>query len=107
MNSIAFSSQLYRYLFYGWMFRDASRGNTLERAAAWRHNREQSRWLPTYMRRWAIGTTLLLGIAAVFEFVLSLPVLSSVFYVLSSLVVAFNAVTATCWGLLHFDVRPG
>lgn len=105
MKDPAFSTRLYRYLFYGWLFRDASRGNAWERAAAWRHNREQSRWLPTYMRRWAIGGTLLLGVAALLELVLSLRVLSAVFYVLASLVVPFNAVTATCWGFLHFDLR--
>lgn len=69
MQSAAFSTQLYRYLFYGWLFRDAGPGNTWERAAAWRYNRAQSRWLPTYMRRWAIGGALLLGIAVVFEYV--------------------------------------
>jgi hypothetical protein len=105
MQSAAFSTQLYRYLFYGWLFRDASPGNTWERAAAWRYNRAQSRWLPTYMRRWAIGGALLLGIAVVFEYVLSWRIPSAFFYVLSSLVVPFNAVTATCWGCLHFDLR--
>ena len=39
-----------RYFFYAWMFRDASAGSELERAAALRHNRNLSKWLPTYLR---------------------------------------------------------
>jgi|BarGraIncu00222A_1022003.scaffolds.fasta_scaffold11413_2 hypothetical protein len=62
--------------------------------------------LLTYVRRWAIGGVLLLGAAAVFEFALSWRVPSALFYVLSSLTVPFNAVTVTCWGCLHFDLRP-
>lgn len=48
----SFGSLLYRYWFFGWLFRDASRGNALERDSALRHNAERARWLPTYMRRW-------------------------------------------------------
>ena len=49
-----FSTLLYRYFFYGWLFCDVGRGTVWERAAAWRHNREQARWLPTYIRRWLV-----------------------------------------------------
>jgi hypothetical protein len=90
MPRAAFSTQLYRYLFYDWLFRDAGHGDAWERAAAWRYNSAQSRWLPTYMRRWAIGGVLLLGGSAVFEFVLSWRVPSALFYVLSLLTVSFN-----------------
>ena len=51
-TTMPFSTLLYRYFLFGWLFKDVNRGNVLERAAAWRHNREQARWLPTYMRRW-------------------------------------------------------
>lgn len=43
---------VYRYFFFGWLFRDAGRGSPTERRAAWRHNLTQARWLPTYLRRW-------------------------------------------------------
>jgi len=49
---MSFSTLLYRYFFFGWLFKDVNHGNLLERAAAWRHNRAQARWLPTYLRRW-------------------------------------------------------
>ena len=42
---MSFGTLLYRYFFFGWLFKDVNRGNLLERAAAWRHNREQARWL--------------------------------------------------------------
>ncbi len=40
------------HFFFAWLFRDVNQGTLLERAAAWRHNRAQAHWLPTYMRRW-------------------------------------------------------
>jgi hypothetical protein len=44
---------LYRYLWPMWLFRDASRGTALERAAAYRHNRSVSRHLPGYVGKWS------------------------------------------------------
>ena len=88
---------LYRYFFYGWLFRDAQRGNSWERAASWRHNREQARWLPTYMRRWSVVMVVLFVLALLIEVALHLPGLSVVLYVPSALAVPFNAVTALCW----------
>jgi hypothetical protein len=95
------STLLYRYLFYGWLFRDAGRGTMWERAAAWRHNRAQARWLPTYMRRWLVLGGLCFGTAWFIESVLSSPLLSAFFYVPSVISVPVNAVTAVAWiGLL-------
>jgi hypothetical protein len=91
---------LYRYFFYGWLFRDAQQGNTWERAACWRHNREQARWLPTYMRRWSVVMVVLFALALLFEVALHLPGLSAWLYVPSALAVPFNAVTAVCWWFL-------
>jgi hypothetical protein len=103
MTLVPFHTLLYRYFFYGWLFRDVGRGNLWERSQAWRHNRDQSRWLPTYMRRWVVMGGILFGIAAFVEFVLSSPTLSAFFYVPSVMVVPFNTVTAVCWCFLHFD----
>src|ERR1700710_120719 len=55
---------LYRYFFYGWMFRDAQRGSQLERAAGLGHNRDHARWLPTYLRRWLVVGLGLAGLEA-------------------------------------------
>jgi hypothetical protein len=58
-TDVSFVRLLYRYLFFGWLFRDAQRGTWLEREAALRHNWERAVWLPTYMRRWSfLGITL-------------------------------------------------
>lgn len=96
-------SPWYRYLFCGWLFRDVSVGSLLERAAAWRHNREQARWLPTYMRRWGALGLLLFALAWLVEVALGCATLSAVFYVSSVLSVPFNAVTALCWTCLVHD----
>jgi hypothetical protein len=97
MHSLPFRLLLYRYLFYGWLFRDASRGNRLEKAAALQHNRAQARWLPTYMRRWLVLGALFFAVAAFCEIVLQAPTLSAFFYVPSVFSMPFNAVTAVCW----------
>jgi uncharacterized membrane protein len=64
----SFARLLYRYWFFGWLFRDAQRGTALQRAAALRHNREQARWLPTYMLRWAVLGLVLFRIGVQLEF---------------------------------------
>jgi hypothetical protein len=63
----SFARLLYRYWFFGWLFRDAARGTLLEREAALRHNRERARWLPTYMRRWVVLGALFYGLGALLE----------------------------------------
>ena len=100
---MSFSTLLYRYWFYGWLFRDAGRGTVWQRAAAWRHNREQARWLPTYMKRWGVSGVLLFALAWWIEVRLSAPALSVVFYVVSVMSLPFNVVTALCWTLLVHD----
>jgi hypothetical protein len=55
-RSDSFFNLLYRYLWPFWLFRDASRGSMLERAAAYRYNRELRRYLPGYACKWAVLT---------------------------------------------------
>jgi len=97
MQYLPFHSLLYRYLFYGWLFRDATRGNRFEQAAALRHNRAQAHWLPTYMRRWLVVGSLLFCVAAFCETVLDSPQLSALFYVPSVLSMPMSFLTAFCW----------
>lgn len=99
-----FRQLLYRYWFFGWLFRDVNRPNLLERAAAWRHNQHQARWLPTYLRRWAVMTLLSFGIAALIEHGVGAPVLSAVFYVQAVLGVTVNVVTSVM--LLSLKMLP-
>jgi hypothetical protein len=97
---------MYRYLFYGWLFRDAMQGNSWERSAAWRHNCEQARWLPTYMRRWGVIMVLLFLVALVVELALHWPAASAFFYVPSAMTLPFNAVTAIAWLFLTRANQP-
>lgn len=105
MHDLAFRSLLYRYFFFVWLFKDASQGSMLERGAAWRHNQQQARWLPTYMRRWLWIGGLLYGIGSLLELALDAPTLSAFFYVPSALSVPVNAVIGAAW--LGLKARPG
>lgn len=97
MDPPAFRVLLYRYFFFGWLFRDVNCGTPLERAAAWRHNQAQAHWLGTYVRRWAIGGLLLYALGALFELGVGAVVLSAFFYVPSVLAVPVNAVIGVAW----------
>jgi hypothetical protein len=92
---MTFRTLLYRYFFFGWLFRDVNRGTVFERAAAWRHNQAQARWLPTYMRRWLWCGAVFYGLGGLVE--LLAPGLSVVFYVPSALSVPVNAVLGAAW----------
>ena len=94
---MSFSTLLYRYFFFGWLFKDVNRGNLLERAAAWRHNRDQARWLPTYMRRWLWCGAFFYALGVVVESLLNAPGFSVVFYVPCALAVPVNAVIGAAW----------
>ena len=97
MDTLPFHTLLYRYLFYGWLFRDVSRGTVFERANAWRHNREQARWLPTYVRRWLCIAAALGVVAVLLETVAGSPLLSAFFYVPSLVSLPCSLVTVVCW----------
>ena len=103
---MAFHTLLYRYFFFGWLFRDVNRGNQFERSAAWQYNREQARWLPTYMRRWLTFGMLLLASGAFVELSLGAPVVSSFLYVPGVLSVPINAVTVIAWAGLKMLSGP-
>lgn len=92
----SFRTLLYRYLFFGWLFEDMTRQRSLfERAAAWRHNQHQARWLPLYMLRYTVIGLLLLGGGLVAESLS--PVLSAFFYVPGTMTVPMLAVAGVAW----------
>jgi hypothetical protein len=101
----AFRTLLYRYFFFGWLFRDVNRGTLLERAAAWRHNQSQARWLLTYMRRWLVCGLLLYGLGWLVERALQAPVASALFYIPGALSVPVNAVIGAAW--IGLKALPG
>jgi hypothetical protein len=105
VHELPFRALLYRYFFFGWLFKDASRGSMFERMAAWRHNQTQARWLPTYLKRWAWCAALFYGLGWFVELCLQSPGLSALFYVPSALAVPVNAVIGAAW--LGLKALPG
>lgn len=104
--ALPFRALLYRYFFYGWLFRDASRGNLWEQSASLRHNRQQARWLPTYLRRMTVLGVLMYAAGSFVELVLACPAASAVFYVATVLTVPYDVVTGVCWWFLT-QRQPG
>lgn len=105
MTALPFRVLLYRYFFFLWLFEDVNRGTRFQRAAAWRHNQAQARWLPTYMRRWGVSGLLLYGIAVVVEQGLAAPLLSAFFYATCVLSVPITVVLLVgWWGLRKLPV---
>ncbi|AKJ30309.1 hypothetical protein AAW51_3618 [Caldimonas brevitalea] len=88
---------LYRYWFFAWLFRDVGRGNVFERAAAWRHNQEQARWLPTYMKRWLVVGLGAFMAGALVEQSAGGGWLASLFFVPSAISLPVNAMLGAAW----------
>ena len=97
MPDVAFTTLLYRYFFFGWLYKDVTRGNVFERAAAFRYNKEHAHWLLTYMIRWLWCGLIFYALGGVVEWVLDAPVLSIVFYIPGALSVPVNAVIGAAW----------
>lgn len=66
-ESMPFSIVLVRYVWPFWLFRDASRGDRLTRAAAYRHNRAMRVYLPGYLVKWLLNAGVVLGLTAAME----------------------------------------
>jgi hypothetical protein len=58
---------LFRFLWPFWLFRDASRGDRLTRAAAYRHNRDMRVYLPGYLVKWMFSSAFTLAVTAGLE----------------------------------------
>ena len=97
MQELAFRTLLYRYFFFDWLFKDASRGDLRERSAAWRFNQAHAHWLLTYPRRWVWCGALFCLLGGSIELMLSAPVLSAFFYVPGVLSVPINVVICVLW----------
>lgn len=92
MANLTFGTLLYRYFFFGWLFKDVAKGDLYERSNAWRHNLLQARWLATYLRRWAFVGLLMYGLGAASESLLQAPALSAFFFVQVAVSVSINTV---------------
>jgi hypothetical protein len=93
--------QLFRYLFFGWLFRNASAGSALERSAALRHNREQAKWLPIYLGRWAITGALLLALEWLSERLTGNSPLSAALELCVIFAIMFELITTVYWAFLR------
>ena len=104
VNELPFRTLLYRYFFFGWLFRDMRPGNLFEIAAARRHNRQQARWLPVYMLRWAWLGLAFYAFAGLGEMLLLTPVEARWLYAASAMCLSVTVTTITAWvGLIHGD----
>lgn len=100
-QAASFRVLLYRYFFFDWLFRDASRGTALERENALRVNRQLSHHLLVYLRRWLALVVFTCALGASFEKALSLSYAASVFYCLST----FSLVASTMIARLWLDLK--
>jgi hypothetical protein len=94
---------LYRYFFFDWLFRDASRGTLREREEALRFNREMSHFLLVYLRRWIAVVIGSCALGASFEKGLLLNSPAAVFYCLSSASFVTATMIARLWVGLQFE----
>ena len=97
MNPLPFRILLYRYFFFDWLFKEMGGGNLFERAAVERHNREQARWLPTYILRWLWLGLALYSFGEVAELLFEAQGLSTFLYAVSAMSVGFTITIATAW----------
>lgn len=93
--------QLYRFFFYGWLFRDAAAGSALERSLAMRHNAAQAKWLPVYLFRWLVTG----GVLALFELwserMTGNSLLSAALALCLVFVALYLLLTGICWAFLQ------
>src|SRR5262245_16007251 len=94
---------LYRYFFFEWLFRDVNCGSSLERAAAWRFNREMRRHLPTYLRRWVVLVVSSYILGTWVRRGLSVGHAATFFYVVSSLSFAMSILIVRLWLGLTYE----
>ncbi len=63
-EDMPFSIVLFRFLWPFWLFSDASRGDQVARAAAYRHNRDMRVYLPGYLMKWLLSSTFVLALTS-------------------------------------------
>jgi len=93
-------SLLYRYWFWGWLFRDVNEGDLMRRASSWRHNVAMRACLPTYMWRWLMCTAGTAIVAQGVEASTSAAVVLAIFYTWSVLGVLVLGIASIIWMFL-------
>jgi hypothetical protein len=102
-----FQSLLYRYFFFQWLFSDMTlaRG-PIERRAVWLHNQSQREWLPAYMRRWAMLSTMGFTLGAIGERALAAPMFAACWYTGGCISVTLLIIVTEVWILLGLNQTP-
>lgn len=101
------SALLYRYLFFGWLFVDMTLArNLIERHALWQHNRAMRKYLPTYLRRWAVLFALAFGAGWLCEKGLETTLLAACCYTGSCVAVPVMVVIGVAWLFLSQAELP-
>jgi hypothetical protein len=101
LPELPFSTLLYRFIFFDWLFRDMGAARDLfERHAAWQHNRYMARYLPTYLRRWSFLTAFDFALGVLFERALQASLLSAWFFTWSCVTLVGMVVIAAAWLVL-------
>ena len=65
-DDMPLSLVLFRFVWPFWLFKDASRGDRMTRAAAYRHNRSMRIYLPGYLMKWIFNCVTAFAITAGF-----------------------------------------
>jgi hypothetical protein len=99
---LPFRTLLYRYFFFAWLFRDASVGSLLERAAALQFNRQRRIYLRTYMRRWLALLVLSYALGIVVESSFAAAVAAALCYGVTTISLAITATIARSWLMLKY-----
>jgi hypothetical protein len=101
-----FSTLLYRYVFFDWLFADFAKARTLfEREAAWRHNKSMRRHLPTYLRRWSILTGMAFVLGCLFEALLE-SLVAACFFTGCAMTASGMAQICVLWLMLSRTETP-
>ena len=99
MNTLPFRTLLYRYFFFGWLFKDIDccDGDLFERAAILRHNHRQAVWLPVYIRRWLGWSGALCAMGGALERLLDAPGFAVLLYAAGGVCMSAAITTTTAW----------
>lgn len=101
LAELPFSTLLYRFLFFDWLFRDMSAARNLyERHAALQHNRRMCQYFPTYLRRWSFFTFFDFALGLLFERALQATFLSAWFFTWSCVTLTGIVVITVAWAFL-------
>lgn len=102
-----FSTLLYRYIFFDWLFADfATARNPFERHATWQHNRAMRRYLPTYLRRWSALSGLSFACGGMFEQLLQARLVAACFFTGCAMTMTGMAFICALWLLLSKAEMP-